>query len=715
MKMASVRRGWGVGGAARVMMALVVGAVCTGSALAQETDPRIYPDTGRDRRVWPPDVLFDYQHIRLEVDIPDMARAAFKGKATLTCAPVGDTRKVVELDAGKGLTFSRVLVNGAPAEFAHDKTKATLTIQLGRSVPIGEVVTLVMEYVAVRPGGNGDGLTFSDDDTRTPEVDFMCHAQGQPQNNHLWFPCHDFPNERLSSEVIVTVPAPYVAVSNGALLSVTHTPVAVGSTPEVLEDVEPNEISKDAITETFPAERITYHWNQLLPHPSYLITLVVSRFDVVNVGGADSARPGLWIPVYGALGSGEALKKLFANTPAMIAYYEKLFQTPFPWDKYAQVLCRDFSAGAMENTSVVTFASQLARGRRTGAIDEIISHELTHHWFGDLITCRSWEHLWLNEGWATMGEALWAEHERGEEGYHAAILSNFSSERMMSRSRSAPRRAGMVTNRYNSPDQRFTSPDNVYQKGGAILAMLRHRLGDEAFFRGTAAYIHAFAFKEAETDDFRLALEQASGQSLERFFDQWCKRPGHPDLELEYAWVPGESGDSGTLEVTVSQKQKIDADNPAYAFELPLFVRSDGAAPVDTGEDGPTSKIANADKAASTATGEWVFVVMDTRETKASFPLKRRPTKIEIDPGLTVLSRTRVKQELSRTIEQLEDGSTLYVRYQAACMLEESDDPRAVAALARACGDGMLAKAMGVWPMDVSQANVGKPASAAGR
>jgi aminopeptidase N len=636
-------------------------------AKATPSDPRIDSETGRDKRVWPPNPLFDHKHFKLEMLVPDMSRHEFTATATITLDPIAIPRDGITLDAGPGLTFSAIRVNGAPAKsFTHDKEQQKLSIEFGRSFKPGEKFDLAMTYSAVKPGGKGEGITWSRDDRRTPEVDFMMHAQGEPQHNHLWFPCHDFPNLRTSTELIVTVPEPYEAVSNGKLVSlVRKSYAALGLTPPAPQT--PAAASDDEATtgkpEPSPTYLRTFHWKQDLPHAYYLQTLIISRFDVVNVGGPESEFPGLWMPVYGPLGSGEALRKAFANTPAMIAHFSKLFGYRYPWDKYAQVMCRDFSAGAMENTGVVTFQAALSRGGRRGSIDGIISHELTHHWFGDLATCKGWEHIWLNEGFATLGEALWAEKVRGNDGYQAAILGNFERERRSSGSRTAPRRPGMVSNLYTNPDSKFTSGDNCYSKGGSILHMLRMRLGDEVFFGAIATYLDRHQFGQVETDDFRLVLEEASGQSLERFFDQWCRRPGHPSLEVDVSWTPGASGDEGTLNLAVDQTQKIDADNPAYAIEIPIWVKHSES------EDD----------------GEWQSVVMDTKHTTASFQLKKRPRDVEVDPQLNVLCRRKVRQPLEQTLNRMTDsGVSLASRVEAIEQLSESPDPRASLALARA-------------------------------
>jgi aminopeptidase N len=382
--------------------------------------------------------------------------------------------------------------------------------------------------------------------------------------------------------------------------------------------------------------------------------MAVGRFDVVNVGGPKSARPGLWMPVYGPLGSGEAIRDIFANTPDMVAHFEKLFDEPYPWDKYAQVLVRDFAAGAMENTSATTFHPQFARGRR-GSADSIIAHELVHQWFGDLATYKSWQHLWLGEGWATFGEALWAEEAEGDDGYQAAIMSDYIRE---SASRGyIPRSGGMVSNRYKDPQSRFVSPgDNVYSRGGFFLHMLRKRVGDQAFFKGSALYLDRFRLACAETDDFRKCLEEVSGESLERFFEQWAKRPGQPRIEMDLAWDAG----AKKLSVIVEQMQRVDADNPAYAFTLPIYC--------DLGND----------------QGKWVYLDMDTTRVEGTFTLASQPVDVAIDPNMTLLLRSKVRQPLAAWLHQLRHGPTLFARVQAAEALADFDDQPAIDTLVEA-------------------------------
>lgn len=598
-------------------------ATWTPRPAAAAADARIDTKTGRDRRVWPPDVLFDHRHMKLEIEIPDMTVPAIRGRCTLTCTPIGRARDAIRLDAGPGLTFSSVTVDGREA--AYTREASSLTIRLGRAYAPGEVFTLVMAYDGKKPGGRGAGLTFSKDDPDTPEFDPMCHAQGQPQNNHLWFPCHDFPNERLTTEVIATVPAGFTAISNGRLMEVRR---GRGDAP------------------------VTFHWKQELDHPVYLVTLVVGKFDVVDVGGAGTARPGLWMPVYGPIGSAEVLRRNFRTTPEMVALFERLFDEPFPWEKFANIVCRDFAAGAMENTSAVTWAP-FAATASARAIEGTNAHELAHQWFGDLVGYKSWEHLWLGEGWATYGEALWEEHVDGQGGYQRAVMRMAGATRARADG-SRPEMAGMVSNLYDTPDERFYSADNVYHKGGWLLHALRARLGDEAFWAGVRLYIDRHKFTQAETDDFRRALEETSGQSLERFFEQFAVRPGLPRLMIDLGWDDAAS----TLTVSVEQTQRIDAENPAYALSLPLLIDFGGG-----------------DR-------QWVYVDVDTRTASATYPLKAKPIKVVVDPTATVPAQHRIRTNLAMLLEQLRSGPTPYARLLAAEALAEHRDARAAAALA---------------------------------
>jgi aminopeptidase N len=595
------------------------------SAIADDKDPRIDKATGREAAVWPPDRHFDHLSMTLELEFPDITAAKLKGVETLTVAAVGVPRQVLRLDC-KGPEIKSVTCGGAPCAFSMtgEKGATDLLITLPQPVAPGQQATVVIAYDLEYSKNKGEGLTYSkanagsDSLTRqSPQI----HAQGEAELNSKWFPCHDSPNEKFLSRLIVTVEDGFDVVSNGHLASKT----AAGNGPD-------------------GKARTRWDWVQDKPHSPYLVTLVIGKFAKIELGGPKSGRPGLDIPVYTPWGTETLVKELYSKTPDMIAFFEKKFTQPYPWDKYAQCIVRDFSAGGMENTSCTLMTTGSARGE-PGSQDDLISHELAHQWFGDLVTCNSWGHIWLNEGWASYCESLWREfegskqnEEKARTAYQRSVRGFFQSQRFRNRT-SWPEYTPMVTNRYTDPDNLFTRPEDPYAKGAMLLHMLRQRVGDEAFFAGTRAYLEKYKFKTAETSDYRREIEAASGQSLERFFDQWAFRPGLPRVAVELAWNEA----TKSLDVSLTQKQTIDANNPAFVFSLPVRVKF---------EDGTT---------------RWVELEVEGKNAKASFPLAAKPTQVTVDPGMTVMAPTEITKDLAWWLDESRDPASYHAM---ACATE---------------------------------------------
>lgn len=621
-------------GAALLSVVLTSGALA-GEAAWVAADPRIDSDSGRALLNYPHDRHFDHLHMNLELDIPSMLTPNLTGVETLDVAPIGCPRSELVLDC-RGPEVQSVTLAGSDRPFKLESGQ--LRIDLGRDVPPGEPIRIQIRYTLDFSKNKGEGLTWSkpipgaDSQTRAnPQI----HAQGEAELNSRWFPCHDFPNERLTTELIVTLEEGYEVVSNGHLVS----------------------------TEPAGPGRVRVHWSQDKPHPNYLVTLAIAKFAVVDVGGPDSARPGLPMPVYVPWGNEKNVKDVFGYTPKMIAFFEQRFGVSYPWDQYAQVCVRDFSAGGMENTSATFLTVGTSNPAEPGDRDDLVSHELAHQWFGDYVTCNSWEHLWLNEGWASFAECLWNEHKaasmgdnpsakRGRDAYLKSVLGYMRQMRLRSRS-SLPSAIPMASKRYNDPDAVFTKPDDPYAKGASILHMLRERLGDDAFFAGTTNYLKAHALSTAESDDFRRALEAASGQSLQRFFAQWVYRPGVPRLKVDFDWSERDS----RLEVAVEQTQTIDRLNPAFAFTLPIYVKF---------EDG---------------SARWIGLPIDSREVKTAFELPSKPTHAAIDPNLEVLAAIDTRKPLAMWLDELRHGVTIASRLDAAYNLADWAAPEAWDAL----------------------------------
>lgn len=642
-------------------MCLAVVSWWAPAALAQDTaatpaDPRIDAATGRVTGNFPPPAHFDHVHMRLELAFADLSKPQATGVLTLRLAARGKPRSEVVLNAGPGIDVRSVRIpekstpkhGMTPAvPLRHTHKDGTLTVPLAAPAAVGQEFEVEIAYDLDFSKQRGQGLTWlapraeaKSETDRHPVI----YSQGQAESNHLWFPCHDFPNERLTTELIVTAPTGFRTVSNGRLVEMKADPAA---------------------------KTTRWHWLQDKPHPAYLVSLVVGKYSLIYLDRTDRRvnlslprDPTFRLPIvaYVPIGKEAKAKAALEVTAPMILFFEELFDEPYPWDKYATVLVRTFPGG-MENTSATTTTDDIANAN-PGRYDGLIAHELAHQWFGDLITCRSWEHLWLNEGWASYAEALWAEHAaQGEEAqrraYQRQMVNSLRALRQSVRG-TAPTATPMVSNRYRDPDTTFMKAESVYGKGAFVLHMLRERLGDATFFHGTREYINRFKGSGlVETDDFRRVMEDVSGQSLERFFEQWARRPGMPRLEVDLVFDDA----SKSLTVELEQTQTIDRDNPAFAFMLPILVRyADG-------------------------TSEWVDAPVDQTKHRFTYPLRERPKDVVIDPRGSVLAAHNIRKPLAMWLEQLWNGPTLFAQADAAEHMVGMIDPAARSALATLADD----------------------------
>lgn len=613
-------------------------------------DPRIDPTTGRDTANWPLSPNFDHLHMKLDMTFPDMSEASFTATQTLTLAARGTPRSTVSLRAGPGIEVQSVTIAGQPVDFT--KSRDLLDIRLAAPAAAAQPFDVVITYTCDFSANRGVGLTHSkprDEGSPTDQA-VQVHAQGEAEVNHLWFPCHDFPNEKLTTELIVNVPEGFEVLSNGKLASKESTPDA----------------------------RSIVHWSQDLPHANYLVTLVIGKFSIVNIGGDDTARPGLPMAVWTPIGTEDNVKTVFSSTPAMVAFLEKKLDEPYPWAKYDQSIVRDFNWGGMENTSATTLYRQAANATERGDEDGLIVHELGHQWFGDLMTCKGWKHLWLNEGWASYCEAMWDEQyanaeaagldplksgelapasEAGRKAYQRTVLG-FVRRQRGGNNAYAPVYPSIVSNRYRNPDENFSKSDDVYSKGAIVLHMLRSGLGDDVFWKGVRLYIDQNKFTHVETDQFRRAFEEVSGRSLERFFDQWLIRPGLPRLDVDLTFDDATS----TLTVAARQTQRIDKLNPAYQFSLPLLCKFEGG------------------------NFEYVYLDVKGREATANFKLPAKPTQVSVDPTLTIFCANRITKPLAMWMDELRDGPSLFAQVAAAEALAayQGDEVRSLLAHAAA-------------------------------
>jgi len=594
---------------------------CAAPAAAALTDPRLDADSGRALVTYAPGIPWDHQHMILELRIADMRAPKLDGVATITSTCRLTAAAVIAFDARETIAVTSVTVNQRPATFNHQNNRLTINLP-DAPAPHNATITTRIVYTAENPQGNGVGLVWltgarrgtdaDDAPARNPQI----FSQGQANWNSFWFPCHDFPNDRLSTELIVDAPEGFDVISNGKLLS------------------------QQTLTSTATTKPLVrWHWKQDLPHPAYLVMLAVGKFAKADLAlppppsdaGASilatlaasgttiaPAKPTSFITalpmrVYGPLGTEKTLATNFARTGAMVRFFEALFDEPYPWDKYDQIIVRGFRWGGMENTSATILAEYAATGA-LGDHDDLIVHEIAHQWIGNLITCASWEHLWLNEGWATFAEWLWVEHTQGRKAYNKAVTD---AMRKLTILPLEPLPAGvpMVSKLYTEPDDTFEKAEDPYVRGGLVLHAIRRRLGDEAFFRGARLFIDRHRLTSVETDQFRIALEDASGEPLERLIDELAKRPAFPKLTVKLR----RDNAKGEVEVTITQPQTINPSNPAYDLLVPVRIT-----------------------AANTNTITTFTIRTDRREATEILTFPGTIAKIEVDPDHAILGQIEI-------------------------------------------------------------------------
>lgn len=594
---------------------------CLGVTIAPAERGDFDPATGRSLLNYPPHRFADFESLTLTIDIPDMDSPSLAARADYAFTPIGNPLPMLRLDCGpaSSMKFQGVSLNapsGHTVSYKHDGE--SLALSFSPPLPVGAAARVSIDYTLTNPP---DGLTWTPRSAAWPDRPAQLHSQGQAESNRYWFPTHDFPNERLSTELIVTVPRGNLVSSNGRLVS-RGTPPA-GSR---LGDASRYE---------------TFHWRQGRPHVSYLVSLVVGRFDVVSLGtirndnGADAP-----VEVYAPLGLGGQVQQSYGRTPAMIDFFGRYFGQPYPWDRYAQLIVHNFSAGGMENTSATTMYDTAILDRRAlldGDLDGLISHELAHQWFGDLLTCKSWEHIWLNEGFATYCSHLWFEQRDGADAYQWGVHNNLRGLVAADKA-DAPRLPGMASKVYSDPWETFRRAANPYGKGAFTLHMIRQRLGDDLFRRAMSAYVAKYRDSLVESGDFCRVLENVSGRSFERFFRQWVARPGVASVEVKPRWDAA----SSSLIVDFTQTQTINGDNPAFDLSVPIWVKSDG--------------------------GSWSkhTVAFDTRSHTAAIPLASAPRLIAVDPAMAMLADYRVDLSNEQWLGLLANGPTLASRLDAA-------------------------------------------------
>jgi aminopeptidase N len=565
---------------------------------------------------------FKTLHVSLDLDL-DLAAQRIGGSVTHTLEALRANPQAFELNC-VGLEVAKVEVDGRPARFDYPVAGQQATSWLeysgaGESASLlrvyppqplarGQQVRLQIWYA----GAPKDGLHFMTPEAGDPRSRPEVWSQGEGENNRYWIPCFDYPNEKATYDGTFRVDNGYYVLSNGRLDS---TSAAGGKTQ--------------------------YHWVLDQPQVTYLIMVAAAKYEVYSDHWRGREVSYLMPP-----GTGEATaRRAYGLTPDMLDFFSDVTGIEYPYDKYAQVVVQNFIFGGMENTTATVMTDRSLfdeRAALTRDNEGLVAHELAHQWWGDMVTCRDWSQMWLNEGFATYFQQLYREHHDGADefiydldGAHQATLGA---------DRNDPR--PVVTQFFNRRDAQNSA--NVYVKGASVLNMLRRYVGDDVFFDTLHRYGTERQWQTVDTTDLMRAFRDASGENLDWFFQQWIYLAGHPDLRVTKYWDAGRK----LLTLTVEQTQKVTEAVPL--FRLPLDVEF-------TCEGQP----------------QQYRILVDKQRQDFYFSLPSDPQMVLVDKGGHTLKTLDFRRSQGELKFQLEHGDT-WGRIEAARALGEIGPDEAV-------------------------------------
>ncbi len=489
---------------------------------------------------------FDLIHTTLDLRF-DWINEHVIGRAEISAKPYFYPQETLVLDA-KGFDILSISdTEFRPYTYTYNGKE--LAVNLGRSFTRKDTVNLVIDYIAKPSEGeeggsiaisSDQGLFFINPRGEQAAKPMQIWTQGETENNSRWFPTIDKPNENMTQIVQLTVPDSMITLSNGLLT----------------RSLKNGDGTR------------TDRWEQKDPHAPYLTMIAVGDFAVVTEKWNDIELNYIVEKEYEPYA-----KQIFAHTPEMLQFFSDLLGYKYPWEKYSQIIVRDYVSGAMENTTAVIFGEFIQKTDRElidNHNDHIVAHEMFHHWFGDLVTCESWANLTLQEGFANYSEYLWDEYKHGRD---AADHHRINELAGYLASTAQTGRHALIWYGYGNKEEMFDG--HSYNKGGLVLHMLRHHLGDEAFFASLNKYLVDNAYTSVEVDELRMAFEDVSGRDLNWFFDQWYKASGHPELEIEWEY----DDELNRVYYSVSQVQSSESNSPI--FQLPVTIQifaADGSA-----------------------------------------------------------------------------------------------------------------------------------------
>ena len=470
---------------------------------------------------------YDVLHYQLDItfDIPD---PSLSGIVRIHCQSNEADLSCISLHL-VDLTVDEVRRDGMIVDFTH--ADGCLEIDLNGSFSTGEEFETQVRY----HGTPTTGYRNRDD---------IFYTSVEPSRARYWWPCYDEPWDKATADINATVPAEYIVASNGVLT-------------ETMEDSINN--------------MITFKWSESYPIATYLVSVAIAQYVTYTdtyypISGGDPMD----VIFYVTPSLLEAAQVDFSQTVEMMEVYSTLFgEYPFLDEKYGTALAP--MAGAMEHQTCTTYSLGMIDG--VYEKEWVVAHELAHQWWGDMVTMLDWRHIWLNEGFATYAEALWAEHVGGEEYLHYFVRSSLQGC-IKAWLASFPESRHPI---FDPPPGHLFSPV-TYEKAACVLHMLRFLAGSDLFFESLRTYGQRYMYGNATTDELKEVFEDVTGQDLDWFFEQWIYSPGYP--EYQYMWeADGIEGDQYEVTVYVNQ---IQSDAPIFTMPVEFTIMTDEGEITDT-------------------------------------------------------------------------------------------------------------------------------------
>lgn len=557
----------------------------------------------------------DLVHTKLEI-VPDWTTKQVNGKATLTLHPHFYDSDSVFLNA-RGMDLHEVALlnkDNTKSSLVYAYADDLLRIKLDRSYKKEENFSIYIRYTAkpeeLKQGGsraiqNDKGFYFINADGKNPDKPKEFWTQGETESNSGWFPTIESPDQRMTQEIYLTVDSAFETLSNGLLLS--------------------TQINGDRTK--------TDYWKQSLPNAPYLTMVAAGDFAIIK----DRWR-NIEVSYYVDKPYEKYARLIFGNTPEMLEFFSKKLNVDYVWEKYSQIVVHDYVSGAMENTTAVVHGTNMledARELMDYNYEDYISHELFHHWFGNLVTCESWSNLTLNEGFANYSEYLWREYKYGRDD------ADYSNQGEQSAYLLYTAKNDPTLIRYDYEDREDMYDVVSYQKGGRVLHMLRKYVGDDAFYAALKLYLDARSFNTAEIADLRMAFEHVTGEDLNWFFDQWFLKAGRPTLEISYNW------DEVSMQETILLEQTQDfSKNPLYRIPLDVDIYAKGKV-------------------------EQKKIVLDSAKQEFVFTLSTKPDLVNVDAEKMLLCTKKENKEKQAYVFQFYHAPLYLDRFEALSFLSK--------------------------------------------